>query len=492
MCYGRNLATGSAVNLGEAVGVIAAQSIGEPGTQLTLRTFHIGGTASHIVVQSKIQAKTGGLVRFQEVETVDFIPPEGTVSPVGIKVVVGHRGEIEVLDPETSRVRQRYNPPYGAQVFVSDHETVIEGQTLFEWDTYNKPVITEKAGTAQFVDIREKITVRDEVDENTGLKLQVIMEDRNKELHPAIDILDQRGKMVAHYPLPTGSRLQVHDVAAATGRASYATVLDVLRDWDAAQTLLQAAARPAGRTATQGLALRDARLLPPVPAPAGIFCAGANFTDHMMEMARVQNLAPEPDPHSVGLKPWHFIKAVHCLAAPDSTVKLPAYSAMVDWEAELTAVIGRAAKNVAIENALDHVAGYTIANDLSARDFTKRPHIADNSPFKYDWLSQKCFEGACPLGPWIVPADGIADPQNVAIKLWVNDVIKQDSHTSRMIFTLAEQIAHLSTRLTLRPGDLILTGTPAGVGLARKEFLQPGDVVKVWIEGIGTLVNRCE
>ncbi len=283
----------------------------------------------------------------------------------------------------------------------------------------------------------------------------------------------------------------VYDVATATGRASYAEVLDVLRDWDAAQPLLQEAARSAGKTTAPGHPLRDAKLLPPVPAPAGIFCAGANFSDHMLEMAQVQNLAPEPDPHSLGLKPWHFLKAAHCLAPPDSTVKLPAYSAMVDWEAELTAVIGRPARDVPIANALDHVAGYTVANDLSARDFTKRPHIADNSPFKYDWLAQKCFEGACPLGPWMVPADAVPDPQNVAIKLWVNDVIKQDSHTSRMIFTLAEQIAHLSTRLTLRPGDLILTGTPAGVGLARKEFLQPGDVVKVWIEGVGTLVNRC-
>jgi 2-keto-4-pentenoate hydratase/2-oxohepta-3-ene-1,7-dioic acid hydratase in catechol pathway len=283
----------------------------------------------------------------------------------------------------------------------------------------------------------------------------------------------------------------MYDVATVTGRASYATVLDVLRDWDAAQPRLQEAARSAGKTPAQGHPLRGAKLLAPVPAPAGIFCAGANFTDHMLEMAKVQNLAPEPDPHDLGLKPWHFIKAVHCLAPPDSTVMLPAYSAMVDWEAELTAVIGRSARDVPIENALDHVAGYTIANDLSARDFTKRPHIADNSPFKYDWLGQKCFEGACPLGPWIVPADAIADPQNVAIKLWVNDVIKQDSHTSKMIFTLAEQIAHLSTRLTLQPGDLILTGTPAGVGLARKEFLRPGDVVKVWIKGIGTLVNRC-
>jgi 2-keto-4-pentenoate hydratase/2-oxohepta-3-ene-1,7-dioic acid hydratase in catechol pathway len=298
------------------------------------------------------------------------------------------------------------------------------------------------------------------------------------------------------YQAPNGARAglvvgeTVFDLAAATGRASYATMLDVLRDWDGARGLLRDAAASAPKKA-EGRALRDTKLLPPVPTPAGIFCAGANFTDHMMEMAQVQNLKPEPDPHSVGLKPWHFIKATHCLAPADSTVKLPAYSKMVDWEAELTAVIGRPARDVALANALDHVAGYTIANDLSARDFTKRPHIADTSPFKYDWLGQKCFEGACPLGPWIVPAGDIPDPQNVAIKLWVNDAIKQDSHTSKMIFTLAEQIAHLSTRLTLQPGDLILTGTPAGVGLARKEFLKPGDVVKVWIDGIGTLTNTC-
>jgi 2-keto-4-pentenoate hydratase/2-oxohepta-3-ene-1,7-dioic acid hydratase in catechol pathway len=282
----------------------------------------------------------------------------------------------------------------------------------------------------------------------------------------------------------------VFDVAAATGRAAYVTMLDVLQDWDTAKGLLQAASTGVAKT-SEGRPLRGTRLLPPVPTPAGIFCAGANFTDHMMEMAQVQNLKPEPDPHSVGLKPWHFIKAMHCLSAPDSTVKLPAYSKMVDWEAELTAVIGRPARNVSIETALDYVAGYTVANDLSARDSTKRPHIADNSPFKYDWLGQKCFDDACPVGPWIVPADTIPDPQNVGIKLWVNDVIKQDSHTSKMIFTLAEQISHLSTRLTLQPGDLILTGTPAGVGLARKEFLKPGDVVKVWVEGVGTLVNTC-
>jgi 2-keto-4-pentenoate hydratase/2-oxohepta-3-ene-1,7-dioic acid hydratase in catechol pathway len=285
----------------------------------------------------------------------------------------------------------------------------------------------------------------------------------------------------------------VFDVASATRHPTYVTTLDVLRDWDRAHHALEeaAAALSAGSAKAQGRPLSETTLLAPVQHPGGIFCAGANFSDHMMEMAKVQNLAPEPEPHSVGLKPWHFIKAPHCLAPPNSTVRLPPYSTMVDWEAELAAVIGRPAKNVAIENALAHVAGYTIGNDLSARDLTKRSPVPDTSPFKYDWLGQKNFDGACPLGPWIVPAGDIPDPQNVAIKLWVNDVIKQDSHTSKMIFSLAEQIAQLSARITLQPGDLILTGTPAGVGLARKEFLKAGDVVKIWIEGIGTLVNTC-
>src|SRR5712692_8673657 len=190
---------------------------------------------------------------------------------------------------------------------------------------------------------------------------------------------------LATYQSPQGPRAglvvdeTIFDLAAATGRPSYATMLDVLRDWDAARGLLQDAAKTSSNKAagkkTEGVPLRSTKLLAPVPTPGGIFCAGANFTDHMMEMAQVQGLAPEPDPHDLGLKPWHFIKAMHCLSSPDSTVKLPAYSKMVDWEAELTAVIGRPARNVSIEQALEHVAGYTVANDLSARDFTKRPHV---------------------------------------------------------------------------------------------------------------------
>jgi 2-keto-4-pentenoate hydratase/2-oxohepta-3-ene-1,7-dioic acid hydratase in catechol pathway len=209
-------------------------------------------------------------------------------------------------------------------------------------------------------------------------------------------------------------------------------------------------------------------------------------------MAAIQKIDPEPDPRSMGLKPWHFIKTSRTVVETQSTIPLPAYSKMVDWEAELAVVIGRSAKNVPVEKALDYVAGYTVANDLSARDFATCPQIPPTSPFKYDWVSQKNFDGACPIGPWIVSAGEIPNPQNLGIKLWVNDVLKQDSHTSKMIFSVADQIAHLSTRITLHPGDLILTGTPSGVGLARQEFLKSGDVVRVWIEGIGTLSNTME
>src|SRR6266481_4550581 len=224
--------------------------------------------------------------------------------------------------------------------------------------------------------------------------------------------------------------------------------------------------------------------------PSAIYCAGANYADHAAEMARRMNRPPEPDPHTQGLKAWHFIKAARVLADPGATVKISPLSKEMDWEVELAAVIGRAAKDVPQGKALSYVAGYTAANDLSARDRGRRPSISDTSPFKSDWTMHKSMDGPRPLGPWIVPARDIPDPQNLGLKLWVNDVIKQDSNTGQMIFNLAEQIAHLSSRITLHPGDLILTGTPAGVGVGRNEFLKAGDVVKIWIEGIGAISNK--
>jgi 2-keto-4-pentenoate hydratase/2-oxohepta-3-ene-1,7-dioic acid hydratase in catechol pathway len=175
---------------------------------------------------------------------------------------------------------------------------------------------------------------------------------------------------------------------------------------------------------------------------------------------------------------------------PDVVVPLPAHSSKVDWEAELGVVIGRKAKNISIDRALDVIAGYTIGNDLSARDVSRRNGISDTSPFKFDWLAQKNFDGACPLGPWIIPAADIADAGKLDIALAINGVTKQSSNTSQLIFNIAEQISHISERITLHPGDVILTGTPAGVGAGRGEFLKAGDEVRVKIEGIGELVNR--
>ena len=282
----------------------------------------------------------------------------------------------------------------------------------------------------------------------------------------------------------------VYDAAKITGVVAHSSVLGMLEDWSRVRRLLARASKQieSGKARSRGVPLKRVRLLAPVLYPGAIYCAGANYTDHMAEMARAQGQTPGPTMKELGEKPWHFVKTSRSsVVGPGARVKLPVYSQMVDWEVELAAVIGKVARDVPAERALDSVAGYTIANDLSARDVMRRDKNPATSPFHYDWLSQKCFDGSCPLGPWIVPADDLADPQNLGLKLWVNDKLMQDSSTSKMIFDTAEQIAMLSSRVTLQPGDLVLTGTPAGVGVPRRVFLKPGDTVKLWIEGIGEL-----
>ena len=282
----------------------------------------------------------------------------------------------------------------------------------------------------------------------------------------------------------------VYDAAKITGVVAHSSVLGMLEDWSRVRRLLARASKQieSGKARSRGVPLKRVRLLAPVLYPGAIYCAGANYTDHMAEMARAQGQTPGPTMKELGEKPWHFVKTSRSsVVGPGARVKLPAYSQMVDWEVELAAVIGKVARDVPVERALEYVAGYTIANDLSARDVMRRDKNPATSPFHYDWLSQKCFDGSCPLGPWIVPADDLSDPQNLGLKLWVNDKLMQDSSTSKMIFDTAEQIAMLSSRVTLQPGDLVLTGTPAGVGVPRRVFLKPGDTVKLWIEGIGEL-----
>jgi 2-keto-4-pentenoate hydratase/2-oxohepta-3-ene-1,7-dioic acid hydratase in catechol pathway len=283
---------------------------------------------------------------------------------------------------------------------------------------------------------------------------------------------------------------EVFDAAELTGKAGYATVSGILADWKAAEDALKKAAAGAAKSRAKRQSLAKMKLLAPVPSPPTIFCAGANYADHAAAMARKQGMPEPADPHEQGLKPWHFIKAPPAIAGPNTAVKASKYAKELDWEIELAAVIGRPAKDVSGKKALAYVAGYVAANDLSARDRGRRPGVEATSPFKMDWIKHKSFDGSCPIGPWIVPASDIADPQNLGMKLWVNGMLKQDSNTRNMLFTLAEQIEQLSINMTLQPGDLILTGTPAGTGAESGNFLKGGDVVKIWIEGIGEFSNR--
>ncbi len=202
-CYGRNLSTGRMVNLGEAVGVIAAQSIGEPGTQLTLRTFHIGGTAAVITEQSKITAKSAGKIAFSGVKMVPGENPED-------HIVLTREGEIRIVDDQ-ERIRQRYATPYGCTLKVRDGQQVEKDDVLFEWDPHTNMILTDKTGTIEYVDVIENVTYREELDESTGLSARVIIEQREKTLRPHIAIIDSKGKRLANYSIPTGAHLVVKD-----------------------------------------------------------------------------------------------------------------------------------------------------------------------------------------------------------------------------------------------------------------------------------------
>ena len=201
MCYGRNMATGELVNNGEAVGVVAAQSIGEPGTQLTLRTFHIGGTSSRIAENTQILARRTGSLKFVNVDTV--------VSEEVGETVLGRNGEIELLD-EQNRVRSRFNVPYGALLKVKDQQAVQEDTVMYEWDPYSNSIVSDRAGKIRFIDITDGTTMREEVEETTGMSTRTIVEQRDRTLNPQIEISSKdRGERSYH--IPVGARLLIED-----------------------------------------------------------------------------------------------------------------------------------------------------------------------------------------------------------------------------------------------------------------------------------------
>ncbi len=232
-------------------------------------------------------------------------------------------------------------------------------------------------------------------------------------------------------------------------------------------------AQPLTPAAELVLELDLVQLLAPIPHPEKIVCIGKNYADHAQEMG---GEAPE--------LPIVFSKYNSALIGPDEVIRLPAISQQVDFEAELVVVIGKEGRNIPEAHARQHVFGYTCGNDISARDWQKgRPGG--------QWLLGKTFDTFAPTGPWIVTADELTDPQDVHLRLTLNGEEMQNARTNSMIYSVDFLIAHLSKFFTWRPGDLLFTGTPAGVGAGRHPplFLKPGDELAVHIDRIGTLTN---
>jgi len=260
---------------------------------------------------------------------------------------------------------------------------------------------------------------------------------------------------------------------ARVGLAGMTRVIDLFGGWDRSRAALD---RAAGLVDEADRVAFDRRLAP-LLYPGKILCAGANYFDHLAEMGM-------PGAKKEEQRLFFFMKPPrNAIVGEGPTVHMPIGTRAFDWEIELAAVIGRTARNVSPETALDHVAAYTVSVDFSARDHNRAPETF----YKLDWVAGKANDTCCPIGPRLVPASTFADPQAIGLKLSVNGEVKQNGSTADMIFSIAEQVAIASRIMTLDPGDLILTGTPAGVGVPKQTFLKVGDRVDAEIEAIGRL-----
>lgn len=258
------------------------------------------------------------------------------------------------------------------------------------------------------------------------------------------------------------------------GFSGASSVMDMFSDWERARTALD---RAAEQLKEEDRIASHSGYLAPLLYPGKVLCAGANYYDHLKEMG-------VPDIRKEAQRLFFFFKpSRNAVVGEGATVHMPIDTKAFDWEIELAAVIGKKARAVKAADALSHVAGYTVAIDFSARDHNRAPETF----YKLDWVAGKANDTCCPMGPRFVPASAIPDPQNIGLKLSVNGTVKQDGRTADMIFSIAEQIEILSRIMTLDPGDVVLTGTPAGVGAPKQTFLSVGDNVDAEIEGIGRL-----
>jgi len=229
------------------------------------------------------------------------------------------------------------------------------------------------------------------------------------------------------------------------------------------------------------------RLLAPIPRPGKVIALAGNYSEHIKEAGLALGLSDSPRNTTV---PRPFIMPSTAVIGPDDEIPWPAYSEQIDYEIELAVVISKKAKYISPENALDYVAGYTIANDVSARSVTFKAARAQR-PWDefYDWLNGKWADGFCPMGPYLLTSDEVDNIQNLKMTLKVNGKIRQNASTSQMIYPVADIVSFLSHIMTLEPADIIATGTPSGVAMATGKFLQPGDTIECAIEKLGTLTN---
>ena len=245
--------------------------------------------------------------------------------------------------------------------------------------------------------------------------------------------------------------------------------------------------RDLGKLRRDGIPLESIRLLAPIPRPGKVLALAGNYVEHIKEAGLKLGLSDSPRLTTV---PRPFLMPGTAVIGPGDQIPWPAYSKTVDYELELAVVIGREAKNIPPEKALEKIAGYTIANDVSARSVTFEKNRAKR-PWDefYDWLNGKWADGFCPMGPYLLTADEIDDVQNLNMELTVNGETRQKANTAQMIHPVTLIVSFLSHLMTLEPGDIIATGTPSGVGMATGNYLNAGDRIEASIENLGTLTN---
>src|SRR4051812_257048 len=282
-----------------------------------------------------------------------------------------------------------------------------------------------------------------------------------------------------------GERVYPAHTLLAGSDGDSSSVLGLLQNWSAVRDLLRTAAKQV--TPEQGLALAGLTLDAPILYPGAVFATGGNYPDHLDEMANKYGRPPLTKHKAAG--PFFTLKtSAHSAIGHGMPIRHPSFTSKLDYEAEIGVVIGEFADNISEARAMDVIAGYLIINDLSARDYARRETLPNQ--MTHDWFGQKCFRDSMPMGPWLTPAEFVPDPYDMSIKLWVNGELRQDGNSRHMLYPLAEQIAYLSRHLTLRPGDVISTGCPSGVGVAQDKFLEPGDEIRIEVGYCGDLVNR--